>query len=286
MEITGKTPEFYGTEVVVPSELNVALYEGAPLTRSVVTRIAKRAFSFSKLESIEMPISITEIGEGAFSNSHIQNIKFSDNIVYIGDYAFDNTRYLNSVKFPESLLILGMKCFQYSFIKEIYLPSTLRSLGGFTFMNCSFLRDIYCPSEVPPVAQDNDFGVLNVSSEDIESVNFEECILHVPAGSEEIYRNAPGWRLFKNVIAIDDNSIAYKDMIEEDKIEDSVSNISYEVSNGKVSVRCNAGDKISIYDINGTCLDTQVFSNSQEYIHYGHGLRCVTINDTTIKILL
>lgn len=275
------------TAATIPTELMVPGYGAFGAQderRAVVEKIGDYAFRSSRITEIEIPASVRRIGRQSFNYSFLEKVTFNNGLVSIGEMAFANCYGLTSVKLPESLKFTDYACFKMcTDLREVDLPSTLISLGGFTFRYCGALKNIYCRAQVPPTADDSDFGIVyNQEYLQIDmqgGPDTEECVLHVPVGTEELYRNAPGWKLFKNIAAIDDTTDV-QDIVNENEI------ISYRVEEGTLSVTCHTGDIIGVYDINGISLDKKEISTSGEYRYSGKGTVILTLNGRSAKITL
>ena len=74
-------------------------------------------------------------------------------------------------------------------LKSIKLPSSLSKLGTSAIIGTNLI-DLYVYSMTPPVAEASSFGNINTST----------CVLHVPEGTKSAYRNAAGWKIFKNIV--------------------------------------------------------------------------------------
>lgn len=75
---------------------------------------------------------------------------------------------------------------------SVEIPATVVEMEG-AFCDCENIGDITCLAVVPPVITDSTFN-------DKIFENFPEIKLYVPEGTEELYRNAPGWRRFPEII--------------------------------------------------------------------------------------
>lgn len=275
------------TAATIPTELMVPGYGAFGAhdeRRAVVEKIGDYAFRSSRITEIEIPATVRRIGRQAFRYSFLEKITFSRGLVAIGEQALAYCDGLTSVKLPESLRYIDYACFKScTQLKEVDLPSTLISLGGFTFRYCGAVKDIYCRAQMPPTADDSDFGIVyNQEYLQIDmqgGPDTEECVLHVPVGTEELYRNAPGWKLFKNIVAIDDTT-------DVQNIADENEMIPYRVEDGTLYVSCLTGDIIRVYDINGISLDKKEFSTSGEYRYSGKGTIILTLNGRSTKITL
>lgn len=273
--------------VNIPEEFMIegqALFGGSKARPAIVEKIGDRAFFQSPIESIVIPSSVKRIGKQAFYDSYLTSVKFSEGLLSIGEFAFSECDF-TSVKLPESLRIMEFACFSMcQNLEEIDLPSNLVSMGGFTFRYCGRLKDVYCSAKNPPIAEDSDFGVVHnydYPKIDVEDgPNLSECVLHVPAGSEEAYRNAPGWRVFDNIVAIE----GIPSEIEE--IAGEENDFEYHISDGTLTVPCKANDIVGIYDAAGVCLETSEISTPCDYRYSGKGIRIVNLNGKSVKVNL
>jgi len=72
------------------------------------------------------------------------------------------------------------------------IPNTIVEMEG-AFNNCETLGKLKCLAVVPPMITDETFN-------DKIFENKPDITLYVPEGTEELYRNAPGWRRFPNIV--------------------------------------------------------------------------------------
>lgn len=75
---------------------------------------------------------------------------------------------------------------------SVEIPATVVEMEG-AFCECEHIGDIACMAVIPPVITDSTFN-------DKIFENYPEITLYVPEGTEELYRNAPGWRRFPEII--------------------------------------------------------------------------------------
>ncbi|MCQ2068160.1 MAG: leucine-rich repeat domain-containing protein [Bacteroidaceae bacterium] len=182
-----------------------------------VTSIGTEAFSYcTNLTSIVIPDGVTTIGDYAFSNcdnlkdinipSSVKSIDRSafsgciglssipDGLTYIGDYAFEGCTGITSVTIPEDITYIGSYAFKYcAGIKTVSLPASMGGKVYFdVFGDCSDIESIYLHSSTP------------ISIYDFYDIDFDNCILYVPAGSKETYRKHSFWSSFKNIRLLDE----------------------------------------------------------------------------------
>lgn len=273
------------SSITIPEDITIDgegwLYLGE--RPAIIEKIGYESFYNSALRNIKIPSSVRRIGKSAFESASLVKVEFSKGLIFIGEKAFAHNAELESIELPQSLRFLDYACFSNCYsLKKIDLPSSLISLGGFTFRYCGSIEDIYCRAEIPPTADDTDFGIVHNTDypqlEKPETPNFNNCVLHVPAGCEDMYRNASGWNNFKNIVEIDDKT----------DIEEIVSDadIPCYVANHTLTIPCKPNDIVSIYDASGVCLKKTIISTESEFKYSGNGIIIVSLNDKTSKIAL
>ena len=139
---------------------------------------------------------------------------FPDALEEIGNYAFRNYRG-GQINLPSTLRKIGTGAFHASYIESMTVPDNVTNLPAGVFQGCSKLRSVIlgkgmsnlssycfdsCPLEhlyvevelFPPMCQDDTFGSTN----DL----FKTCILHVPKGYLNQYRNHDVWGRFEQIV--------------------------------------------------------------------------------------
>lgn len=216
------------------SNISITAYSGTGGTSTTLndTYSAKSipvyAFSNSDLRSIALGNGIEKIGEGAFfaAINLSGTLIITSSVISIGNYAFSgcnlvflvdsSNQYYSSedgvlfdkgknslIQCPQSIsgsyLISSTvnTISPYAFvncnkISSITIPSSVIKIGESAFQNCSSLRTFFLNIDVP----------INITSYNyiFEGVNNNTCLLIVPDGSKNSYKNANGWKSFKNII--------------------------------------------------------------------------------------
>lgn len=120
-------------------------------------------------------------------------------VVSVGNRAFYSNAGLTSVTLPEGLERIESdqafgNCRQ---LADVVLPSTVTYIGGWTFNSDNGLQEIHCGMEHPL-----DIEVVINGDEDIFNgfVDYDSCVLYVPYGSADEYREAEVWKNFKNIV--------------------------------------------------------------------------------------
>ena len=162
-----------------------------------------------RLAECNLPDSLECIGDGWMSGIAITKVEFPSKLIAIGNEVFSDNPKLNDLSLG-NLIEAGDGCFRnLASLEEITLPISLKKLGNNSFSNCPKLRkivflsgncnfgdecfsncqnvkEVYCHSKEPFA-----FPYHFLSGKDTE-----ECVLYVPKGSEEAYRQKWGnnWR--------------------------------------------------------------------------------------------
>ena len=120
-----------------------------------------------------------------------------------------------SVSIPESVTHNGVEykvteisegAFQNNTnLTEVKIPASITSIGPKAFAGCKNLQEITINIIVPiNIAVISARAVTRTESSNpvFEGVDMDKCILYVPEGSVDAYKEAPVWSDFKNIVAI------------------------------------------------------------------------------------
>jgi len=155
-------------------------------------KIEVRAFSrCNSLVEINIPEG-TYVGGNAFSNcSNLTTVTIEEGITGLEGYAFANCEKLVSIKLPS-----GLTYIPYNFLQNcknlplVIIPEKIEEIGEGAFIGCSGLEIIEVKAEKPPFCYDNAFG----------GVNRELCVLKVPKGYKDAYKNTQTWDSFTKIV--------------------------------------------------------------------------------------
>jgi len=75
----------------------------------------------------------------------------------------------------------------------IKIPSRISTLKPVSFEGCANITSIVVEGDTPPAIADSTFAVIDKKS----------CVLHIPKGSKEAYRNAKYWNEFQHVVEME-----------------------------------------------------------------------------------
>ena len=187
------------------------------------------------LTEVKLPNSLTALRKECFKHcSVLRSITLPDNISIIGESAFEECKALETVTFPKNLKEINAKAFYNCNLKkvdlsqtqvetigmgafahnvqceEVYLPKTLKTFEGEdegAFSSCGVKKAV-CSAVEPPktISGVYDFITGEKKTDPVEWVDIftgfdENFVLEVPAGSEDKYRSANGWKNAANNIA-------------------------------------------------------------------------------------
>ncbi len=181
------------TKLVLPSNFNGNSYE-----------IRRYAFSGnSKIQSMEIPNSVTKIGDGAFSCSWLlKSIVIPDSIEEIPNSAFEDCTSLESVTIGNGVTNIEENAFNYcSALTNINIPDSVLNIGCSAFSNCTTLKTVTTGSGLKEIG-DSAFRncpkletvTLGSSVESIGYSAFVDCVglksINIPNTVTNIYENA------------------------------------------------------------------------------------------------
>ena len=91
---------------------------------------------------------------------------------------------------PEGLEVIEEWAFsETENLEEVIIPSTIKQIYKLAFYSCPKLKAFHCHRVEPP----------KISSDAFFGTNLENCVLYVPVGCVNAYRNAGGWTEFKHI---------------------------------------------------------------------------------------
>lgn len=145
------------------------------------------------------PVRITTIGNLAFAyNPNLRAIDIPATVRKIGSNVFSRCPALEKVILPSRLQELGSYVFSDCVsLREVTFPANDNLLGEMILYGCENMESMTEPSPVPPP-----FDCKSQLFDLEEKSIYDRCTLYVPAGSEQTYREAPGWELFRIIKAL------------------------------------------------------------------------------------
>ena len=83
-------------------------------------------------------------------------------------------------------------------LETMIIPSSVEWIGESALVWCGRLKSLTVEREVPPMLA-SETG----NKTQFEGIDTTTCILYVPAGSVQSYRNTSGWNMFQNIVEMD-----------------------------------------------------------------------------------
>jgi hypothetical protein len=204
-----------------------------------VTSIGGYAFSYcDKLSNVMIPNSISMLSEGVFAGcKKLVKVDIPNSVIFLGKRLFYACTGLTDVTMPDSLTTIREEAFSNcNKLKSINIPATVELIGQYAFYNCTGLRSIYSYAPVHISLSANTLPFWNV--------NTDSCILYVPVGSAENYREATIWSDFKNIVELNLSSIENPQI--------SKPEINYNSLSGELRIVGVDGEtKLNVYNIAG-----------------------------------
>ena len=148
---------------------------------------------YSSSTSITIPNSVTTIEWGAFQYcTNLTSITIPNSVSSIGNVAFVDCTGLTSITIPNSVSSIGNGAFAgCTGLTSITIPNSVTSISDRAFAGCTGLTSITIPNSVNWIGWD---AFLDTS---------QECIMYVPIGRAEYYKNLLSKSGFKgNVVEI------------------------------------------------------------------------------------
>ncbi len=168
--------------------------------------IEENAFSLCDgLTSITVPESLKSMAQHAFFMCHNLNsvewnaIECEDMYCCSPWFFMPGTAPITSFSFGEKVAhIPAHLCQQLETLISVEIPNSVTSIGESAFEDCTNLVAIYNHGITPAEVYSALFGTA------FDGVDKSTCKLYVPSASISLYQNAPVWRDFYNIEAIED----------------------------------------------------------------------------------
>ncbi len=147
--------------------------------------------SFNELQYFT---GLESIGRGDFDfQLSLTAVVIPANVQTIEKRAFFCCEKLTSVQIPGGVSYIGQDAFNSCGLKSITIPANVKTLGtkAFAYTN---LEHVYVEATTPPEIEKD--GALQEAFISNDDWIYKNAVLHVPTGSESLYKVAPGWKQF------------------------------------------------------------------------------------------
>lgn len=179
------------------------------------TTLEQDAFYQSKLTSIMLPSTLTNIKFDAFGYSkQLKSISIPQSVTNLGEYVFDHCTALTTVNLPNIKTIPNYFFNSCTSLANIILPSSLQSIGNYAFNNCTALTKIELPQGLKSIGNNAFKGCRKITEVGCKMTSpiplpdnaftaevYNNAVLQVPKNAINLYKNADGWKNFKNIVA-------------------------------------------------------------------------------------
>lgn len=191
---------------------------------------------------------------------YVKKARLKETVRVLHEYAISNVAEIN---IPDSLRVMHRWCLDLD-MTELTLPSSVSDIYSGAIV-CFNLEKLTVLNPVPPVFHKKGSG-------DILYRFQNRVTLYVPYGSGEAYRNADGWKGFKDVVELEKSGI--------EDVE-SGNDVTVKVVDGRLVV---AGcDHVSVYNM----LGAQVYAGRPEGLgSMSPGMYIVRAGKTTVKVAI
>ena len=160
-----------------------------------LTELPNRMFlGCESLGSIKLPIGVKKIGASAFEGcKSLISVNDEDNRIWaeeIGSCAFKDCEWLKKIHFSVALRKMKDSAFRNCrMLYSLELPANLEEIGDWCFADCKSLRRLTVYNPTP----------VSIKANVFDGVDLKQCVLFVPKGCKEAYRNADVWKKFVNI---------------------------------------------------------------------------------------
>ncbi|MDE7025811.1 MAG: leucine-rich repeat domain-containing protein, partial [Paramuribaculum sp.] len=193
--------------------------------------IGPTALYGTSVKKLTLGSNLSAVGYLAFLNSDITELEFEDGnhtsffnerCPFLSSKAFVGMK-IKELKLPkwqdmnisdcvvsgctelERVVFPDVPYIRYAYNSTYAYISSMWGIYGYFFMDCPKLKEVVCLGAEPLEINDlEDFATRKVHRyNDCQTFEFmdniDQCVLKVPAGSEEKYRNHPIWGKFKTI---------------------------------------------------------------------------------------
>jgi hypothetical protein len=135
---------------------------------------------------------------GAFENTGLTAITIPESVETIGYWTFAGCTGAASAIIGDGVKVVGNYAFQHcTSLAAATIGASVEYIGDYAFHDCISLGVVVNRNPVPQVINPAVFTSPNPEDDKSKDTPIDKCTLHVPSGSEELYKAALVWRDFK-----------------------------------------------------------------------------------------
>lgn len=117
-----------------------------------VTTIEMRAFAYTDLSNITLPLALTSLGDYAFYENNISSITWNPNIATVGEGAFGGNA-LTTLTLPDTIATIGTFSFYNNSLTSVQLSTTMTAIPEGAF-GMNSITSVVIPSNITTIAAD------------------------------------------------------------------------------------------------------------------------------------
>ena len=171
---------------------------------------ARTFMGCTSLSSVVLPSGLEYIDNSSFSGcTSLQSVIIPEGVTYLGLNAFSLCTSLQSALLAGGIEEIGSVFSGCRALQQVVIPEGVRAIRHGAFADCTGLMSVTIPQSVARIDNIAFSGIPDsahiycYATEPCrilpESFN-HHCVLHVPRGSKERYRNAYSWRHFETIV--------------------------------------------------------------------------------------
>ena len=115
-----------------------------------ITEISNYVLSHTKIESIDLPLTVGSVGNGAFAFcERLKRVSGFDNVTYMASGVFQSCRSLSEFNMPGG--VSGVPAHTFAFcdgLKRVSIADRPGEIGKMAFYKCDSLRELVIPSGI------------------------------------------------------------------------------------------------------------------------------------------
>lgn len=188
-----------------------------------LTAISVAMLSSTALAEIDIPSSVTVIEASAFTRCKFKELVIPNSVTSIGSEAFGYCSELTRAVVPNSVTDLSTFVFaECMALEEISLGDGVKRVDYGLMNGCNAVKTMTLGAGIESIKASSNWPLgscqrltrlynrrskpIGIDENLLQQVDYNTCVLYVPAGSAAAYRNAPVWQRFIHIKEFDPDS--------------------------------------------------------------------------------
>jgi len=162
--------------------------------------------------SVRLGTRCTRVGNYTFRNCYsLTSITIPKSATLFGTYVFGTCYSLTNIIMPSGASSGNYMCLSCYNLRRIIMPNNITSIAAYSFQYCYGLTSVTIPSSVTSIGTTAFANCLSITTHTIHRTDPSSlasttsftgingiCIIYVPPGTLETYKNATNWVSFAN----------------------------------------------------------------------------------------